>query len=189
MFANDFSFILYGGYQPFSANAPAPPPPTQFSVYEEFLQGPARTWVAGYTNMDIDAASNTNVYVGSGAGVNVRELNMSYYFSGLHSETWGLIKGPGVTIDPWIANVTSHQLISVDMSSQLSPVWKNVTTPATARPRVNPEMVFVPVGDNGVLIVVGGVLWPDWMTDSTGASPNATETTQSVSLPFTSRST
>ena len=70
------------------------------------------------------------------------------------------------------ANATSEQLISVDMSTETSPEWKNTTAGSPARARVNPEMVYVPVGKKGALVVVGGVLYPEWM------EPDPTESQQ-----------
>jgi len=78
------------------------------------------------------------------------------------------------------ANITSHQLVSVDMSDQLHFKWANETASSVARPRVDPEMVYVPVGDKGVLIVVGGVLWPDWMRGVDLAPPSKAQVNESV---------
>jgi len=86
MFANDYNFILYGGLQDYSESALGDLSSNQVPVYEEFLQGQTRTWSQGYSTADIQE-SGVNINVAAGAGVNVRELNTSYYFSGLHVRT------------------------------------------------------------------------------------------------------
>lgn len=62
-----------------------------------------------------------------------------------------------VTTDP---TTYSRDLISVDMTNQMQEVWTNKTVNSIVPGRASPEMVWVPVGKNGVLVVIGGVVDP-----------------------------
>lgn len=52
----------------------------------------------------------------------------------------------------------SAVLITADMSSPGSATWHNTTLPDSVQPRINPELVWLPVAEQGVLLAIGGVL-------------------------------
>ncbi|KAK6340825.1 hypothetical protein TWF696_009143 [Orbilia brochopaga] len=187
MAANDNSFWLYGGLIYESDSILAYPDANEVEVYDVYMQGPVRYWNQGWQNGR--ALSNgVTRYVAGGAGVNVRELNQTFYFSGARGEDWGEIRGPGVVRPQHNANVTSQQFITADLSDQARTSWTNTTLPSTVRPRVNGEIVYVPAGKLGALIVLGGVTTADWQPRSRGTQgSDAIQTAISTGPSFLSR--
>jgi hypothetical protein len=66
------------------------------------------------------------------------------------------------------------------MSTQQEEVWKNEPLGKTVPNRASPEMVWVPVGEKGVLVVIGGVVDPIFTNVNTTLDP--TSKANSVSL-------
>ena len=64
------------------------------------------------------------------------------------------------------ADVVSTTLISVDMSTQRSEKWANQTLPTSVPGRANPEIAWVPVSKQGVLIAMGGSVDPVFAYDT-----------------------
>lgn len=54
------------------------------------------------------------------------------------------------------AAVLSENLIVVDMSTMKDEVWKNITLPSKVRKRAFGELVWLPVGEKGTLVAIGG---------------------------------
>ncbi|EPS42680.1 hypothetical protein H072_3287 [Dactylellina haptotyla CBS 200.50] len=162
MAANDNSFWLYGGLLVDTDSIQSFPAADNIQVYDAYRQGPSRVWTQGFQT-GAALSNNVNRYVTAGAGVNVRELNTTYYFSGARNTNWTEIRGDGAVRERYRANVTSDQFISADLSDQVRTQWTNVTLDPVARPRVNAEMVYVPAGKLGVLVVLGGVSSADWL--------------------------
>ncbi|KAK4662256.1 uncharacterized protein QC763_701240 [Podospora pseudopauciseta] len=79
-----------------------------------------------------------------GAGVSIAARGEAYYYGGFHNN--GSV--PGWTGPPRASN----RLIKYDMDSN---AWSNVTGPDDVR-RAEGEMVFLPVGDAGMLVYFGG---------------------------------
>ena len=59
----------------------------------------------------------------------------------------------------------SKYLITADFSDQQNPHFTNTTLDTKVTPRVGASMVFLPVGEKGILVVIGGVSVydPIWM--------------------------
>lgn len=59
----------------------------------------------------------------------------------------------------------SKYLITADFSDQQNPQFTNVTLGTKVAPRAGASMVFLPVGEKGILVVIGGVSVydPIWM--------------------------
>ncbi|KAK6534555.1 hypothetical protein TWF281_005868 [Arthrobotrys megalospora] len=161
MAANDNSFWLYGGLLADTDSIQSYPAADNIQVYDVYRQGPDRIWKDGWQVGPV-LSNGVNRYVAGGAGVNVRELNTTYYFSGARNKNWGEIRGDGTVRARYSANVTSSQFVSADLTDQIRTKWTNTSLSAPARPRVNAEMVYVPAGKLGALIVVGGVTNADW---------------------------
>ncbi|KAJ6262368.1 hypothetical protein Dda_3176 [Drechslerella dactyloides] len=163
MAANDNSFWLYGGLIAETDSISLYPQRSEIQQYDVYQQGVPRDWRQGWQS---GKGLNDGIsrYVAGGAGVNVRETNQTFYFSGARNPTWGEIRGPGAVHLQYLANATSQQLISADLSDQQFTNWTNATLPSTVRPRVDGEMVYVPAGKRGALIVIGGVTSADWQS-------------------------
>ncbi|KAK6528893.1 hypothetical protein TWF694_004123 [Orbilia ellipsospora] len=165
MAANDNGFWLYGGLIRDTDSIQSYPDADNVEVYDVYEQGATRIWQQGWQTGSI-LSNNVNRNVAAGAGVNVRELNTTYYFSGARNQNWTEIRGDGVVRDQYRANVTSNQLITADLSDQVRTQWSNFTLSSPARPRINAEMVYLPAGKLGVLVVLGGVTSADWQAPS-----------------------
>lgn len=121
--------------------------------------------------VDRDGGNVTSRYIAYGGAANVPSENLAFYFSGLRSSTWGSISR--FTAD--LAS-TANTLISLDFGTQNQEVFTNYTLPDNVSGRAGPELVWVPVGEQGILVALGGVIDPAFST-----SVNATA---SVSLIF-----
>ena len=75
-------------------------------------------------------------------------------------------------------NELSNTLVMVDMAEQQQEKWTNETLPSDIPARAGAELAFVPVGEEGILVAIGGVTDPVW--DFRRLSNNQTAT--SVSL-------
>ncbi|KAK6507106.1 hypothetical protein TWF481_005555 [Arthrobotrys musiformis] len=164
MAANDNSFWLYGGLLADTDAIQSFPVDDSIQVYDVYRQGPERIWQQGWQVGPV-LSNDVNRYVAGGAGVNVRELNTTYYFSGARNKNWGEIRGPAPR-PRYSSNVTSSQFISADLSEQVRTQWANTTLPFPARPRVDAEMVYVPAGKLGALVVIGGVTKAEWQSEN-----------------------
>lgn len=94
-------------------------------------------------------------YITNGAGENIPSENMGYYLGGMRGTTWGPI-----TLDDASANTTADNLISVNMTNIQSLDWQNATLPTFVSPRAHAELVWVPTSEKGLLVVIGGVVYP-----------------------------
>lgn len=83
----------------------------------------------------------------------------------LQNSAWGQIKGPGAVLDQYRANATSRQFITADLDTQERTQWHNTTLPQYVRPRTSAELVYVPTGQHGTLVAIGGVTNAFWMDD------------------------
>jgi len=63
------------------------------------------------------------------------------------------------------AGALSNYLITADFSSQQIPTFTNTSIDSSIAPRAGASMVFLPVGTQGILVVLGGVsvFDPVWM--------------------------
>jgi hypothetical protein len=70
-------------------------------------------------------------------------------------------------------------MIGIDMTTQGKETWKNTTLPTTVPGRANAELVWVPVSEKGILVAIGGVLYPAYA--NVNQTNNASSTSISVS--------
>ncbi|KAK2589931.1 hypothetical protein QQS21_012394 [Conoideocrella luteorostrata] len=162
MLANDAEFYLYGGamfrnddlYQQPAANA--------VFGYRLYNYGPDKPLLPqGF--IDQPLSEPVTRYIAYGGAVNAPSENLAWYFSGLTSQTRGPIFKNGANESTLAMNV-SNTLISLDTTTQLSQKWYNTTLPNEVKGRANAEVVWIPVGKQGILVVIGGVVYPEWAT-------------------------
>jgi hypothetical protein len=159
MFANDYEWFTYGGLiQPTDAF------PTQegnkIAGYQQYPYGPPKQFAPSYVVKDL--TGNITRYITDGAAVSVPSENLGYYFGGLRSSVWGeILQSPGRN-DTLNADVNSVTMIEVNMAIQGSEVWSNLTLPTSVPGRASAEIVWVPIGDHGVLVAIGGVVNPSY---------------------------
>jgi hypothetical protein len=98
---------------------------------------------------------------------------MGYYFSGMRAADWGPIFNDGESAD-----TLANSFISVNMSVMREETWTNDTLPPSVPARANAEIAWIPAGENGVLVAIGGVIDPVSLTAA--QELNSSQTNASV---------
>ncbi|KAL1887572.1 hypothetical protein Sste5346_010125 [Sporothrix stenoceras] len=169
MLANDDEWFLYGGLLR-NTNLYSMPDSDSAQMYQIDQYGADKaTFRPGFFNVDLP--TDVTRYVAYGGAASAPSENKAWYFSGLRSPSWGPIYTVS-GVDSMTAINVSNTLITVDMATQNQETWTNVTLPPTVSGRANPELVWVPVGAQGILVAIGGVVDPQWVSIS-GISENA----------------
>lgn len=181
MFANDYEWYTYGGMLVLT-DAFSPPDEDSALSYQVYTDGtPGKQFIQGFEQIKLP--TNMTRYVTYGGAVSIPSENLGFYFSGYRAAGFGAIyDNPGRQNASYLANVTSQTLISVDMTSQTSSKWSNDSLPSTVPGRANPEIAWIPVSDQGILVAVGGVIDPTYA--SINQVNNASINIQSVSSSF-----
>ena len=162
MFANDGEFIMYGGIVALRG-AYEPPAGDRALLYEKYDYGaPGRQFNEQFRELKLE---NVTRYVTSGAGVSAPSENKGFYFSGMRAANFGPIFPPQTRAPNNVSNpnTLSNTLITVDMSTQLGETFTNATLPGDIPARAGGELAFVPVGKEGILVAIGGVVEPVWL--------------------------
>ena len=160
MLGNDDEWYLYGGLLK-QTQAFSDPPDNAVTAYQAYQYGVDKpAFRAGFLN-DVLPDGMTR-YLAYGGAANAPSENKAFYFSGLRSPSWGPIYTVGINSSLTAINV-SDTLITLDMTTQQDEKWKNVTLPDFIKGRANPELVWVPVGAQGILVALGGVVYPDFV--------------------------
>ncbi|KAK4099356.1 hypothetical protein N658DRAFT_487751 [Parathielavia hyrcaniae] len=176
LLANNEQFFLYGGLLQRTASV-SDPPGDSVLCYERHQYGPPRTFSPSFINKEL--GDNVTRYVAYGGAANAPSENLAWYFSGLRSPSGGPIytKG-GATASTSAVNVSNH-LITLDMAEQRDETFTNDTLPSDIPGRANPELVWVPVGSRGILVAIGGVVYPDFITVEGDSTDPEASTAQS----------
>ncbi|OIW28364.1 hypothetical protein CONLIGDRAFT_654659 [Coniochaeta ligniaria NRRL 30616] len=163
MLANDGEFFLYGGMLRNTA-AFVPPHPDDITSYQAYQYGIQKDgFLPGFVTDRLP--SGMTRYLAYGGAANAPSENKAWYFSGMRSPSWGEIFRPSSNQSLTASNV-SNTFITLDMSTQQQETWNNVTLPDSVTARANPELVWVPVGAQGLLVALGGVVFPEFTTSS-----------------------
>lgn len=161
MFANDYDWITYGGLYK-NTSAYSAQPENQIATYQRYPNGP-KTFASGFILEQLPTGMTR--YVTNGASVSIPSEGLGFYFGGLRSASSGpIFKDPSTSNIAVRANVQSTTLISVDLSNQGRETWSNDSLPTSVPGRANAELVWVPVGKRGVLVAIGGVIYPSFAT-------------------------
>ncbi|KAL1846166.1 hypothetical protein VTK73DRAFT_346 [Phialemonium thermophilum] len=173
MLANDDEWFLYGGMlrQTAAYAEPYPDDVTSFQAYQYGVQKDG--FRPGF--VDVRLPKPMTRYLAYGGAANAPSENLAWYFSGMHSPTWGEIFTPSLNESLTAVNV-SDTLILLNMTTQQQETWHNETLPTSIHGRANPELVWVPVGDRGILVALGGVVYPEFVTSARqSTNPEASE--------------
>ncbi|KAI0404594.1 hypothetical protein F4802DRAFT_615466 [Xylaria palmicola] len=163
MLANDHEFFLYGGLLK-NTMAYAPPDGDDVLTYQASNYGLVREgFRPGFLNDKLPG--DITRYVTYGGAANAPSENKAWYFGGSRSRLWGPIYQPSNNNSLNPLN-TSNTLITLDLGIQQSEKWTNDTLPNSVPSRANPSVVWVPVGEQGILVVLGGVTYPYYSTSS-----------------------
>lgn len=159
LLANDAQFFLYGGTilrNDAIYDAPDSDEVLSYQAYQYGANKPA--WAKGFKNAKL--GEDVTPYIAYGGAANAPSENKAWYFSGLTSSTHEVIYFNSNATTKAV-NV-SNSLIQVDMKEQLNEKWSNITLPDFIKGRAQAEVVWVPVGEQGILVVLGGVTYPEW---------------------------
>lgn len=180
MLANDAEFFLYGGALFRNDDLYDQPAADAVLAYQAFQYGTDKPlWQKGFHPAHLD--DGVTRYVASGAAVSAPSENKAWYFSGLTSPT----RGPVMSNNnrSTMAMNISNTLISLDMATQLEEKWSNSTLPDDIKGRSNAEAIWVPVGKQGILVVLGGVTYPEWATVTHKSEDVAASVSGSLCVP------
>jgi hypothetical protein len=157
LLANDDEFFLYGGLTFKSVGYDAPDGDDDLGYRAFWDGGEGSIFKPGWFSQKLSAGVTR--YVAFGGGVSVPSENKGYYFGGMQSKSRGPVYqvSGNATIDP---TIYSHRLITLDMTRQQGETWKNESIGTGIPDRASPEVAWVPVGLNGILVVMGGAVDP-----------------------------
>jgi len=160
MLGNDGEWFLYGGLLR-KTDAFAPPREDDVTGYQAYSYGVEKpSFRPGFLNARLDPGVTR--YVAYGGGASAPSENKAWYFSGMRAAGFGDIFTVSAN-DSLNANNVSNTLITLDMTTQQKEKWSNATLPDFIKGRANPELVWVPVGAQGILVALGGVVYPDFV--------------------------
>ncbi|KYK59234.1 Galactose oxidase/kelch, beta-propeller [Drechmeria coniospora] len=165
MLANDAEFYLYGGVytkNPELYINPAADSVLKYQAYQTYMPTDDKPrFHQGFQDAHLD--DGVTRYISYGAAANAPSENKAWYFSGMTSATHGPLYWAGGNASERAVNM-SNTLITLDMSTQMREKWSNSTLPVDIKARSAAEIVWVPVGKQGILVVLGGVTFPEWAT-------------------------
>ncbi|KAH6666293.1 hypothetical protein B0J14DRAFT_620459 [Halenospora varia] len=178
MFANDYEWYTYGGLLSYTDGFKLPAGDA-VAAYEVYASGPPKNFHPGF-RLDTVPTGMTR-YVTNGASVSVPSENLGFYFGGLRAQNFGeIIYQPSDDNASMRADIESTNLIQVDLSVQEKEVWGNSSLPSAVPGRANAELVWVPTSAKGILVAIGGVIFPSFAVDV--LKNNATSTAQSKAI-------
>ncbi len=160
MFANDYEFMLYGGL-PEISNIEDPQASNAVAAFDLYsVPVPGKKFIEGFNSETL--TSGITRYISNAASVSVPSENLGFSFAGARSASGGpiyyLTSNESVNAD-----TLSSTLIEVDMADQFLETWVNHTLPSSVPGRVDPEIVWIPVSEQGVLVAIGGVINPPYL--------------------------
>lgn len=180
LLGNNEEFFLYGGLLQRTASV-SDPPGDSVLCYEKYpYSAPKAAFDANFINKPL--GSNTTRYVAYGGAASAPSENLAWYFSGLRSASGRTIYTKAGANASTAAVHVSNTLITLDMKTQRSETFTNTTLPPEIPGRANPELVWVPVGKRGILVALGGVVYPDFVNATTAKSNNETASVSSPVL-------
>ncbi|KAF3062004.1 hypothetical protein GL218_03997 [Daldinia childiae] len=160
LLANDHEFFTYGGLIMLTSEKA---PDADASV--EYVASPYGAEKPGFnTGLRYrELPDGVTRYVTNGGAVSAPSENKAWYFGGYRSESFGPIYN-GAPSENVTASNTSNYLITLDMTTQTQETWDNTTLGQHTPSRADPSVVWVPVGEQGILVVMGGVTYPGYLT-------------------------
>ncbi|KAI1775321.1 hypothetical protein F4818DRAFT_46543 [Hypoxylon cercidicola] len=172
LLANDAEFYLYGGAM-LGLTGDSPPDGDELLGYRASQYGDdAQPFQQGFLNAKLPGGVTR--YVTYGGGVNAPSENKAWYFGGLRTQSWGQIYDH-LDNATYIPSNISNSFVELDMTTQQQEVWTNKTLPPGTPSRAGPSVVWVPVGEQGILVVLGGVTYPSFINASGTGSANPTQ--------------
>lgn len=134
----------------------ADPPPAEVILgYEAYDDSSSiEGWKPGFEQKSTN--DSVTRYVTNGAGVSVPSENLGFYFSGMRGPPGEMREGGNGS-----TYTTATSLITVNMTAMRNESWQNSSLPGNISGRANAEIVWLPVSESGILVVIGGVINPE----------------------------
>ncbi|KAJ2898299.1 hypothetical protein MKZ38_004024 [Zalerion maritima] len=159
MLANNHEWFTYGGLLT-KTDAFEPPDEDYVLGYLQSSYGVEKpNFKSGFLSDKLPEEMTR--YITYGGAVNAPSENKAWYFGGMVGDHGQEIFVPTGNEDTSPTN-HSDTLMLLDMGTQYSETWHNMSLPDDIKGRANPEVVWVPVGEQGILVVLGGVLYPEF---------------------------
>lgn len=172
LLANDEEIFLYGGAVFQDRDLHSSPPGDEVLQYQAYThRSDTPLWKPGFNTRRLP--DGVTRYIAYGGAASAPSENKAWYFSGLATPNRGPFSWNAAISPDAQASAPSNTLITLDMSNSSSEKWTNLTLPSHIRARANPELVWVPVGEQGILVALGGVVYPEWASPI-HVSPNQT---------------
>ncbi|KAJ5110348.1 hypothetical protein NUU61_001605 [Penicillium alfredii] len=132
------------------------PGPHDILVYQEYApETKVSSWKPGFFNSTLPKGITR--YITNGADVSIPSENLGFYFSGIHAKDWGPVAAYNGS-----AGTRAESMMAVKLGNGQDDIsWENITLPSAISGRANAELVWIPVSQQGVLAVVGGVVHPE----------------------------
>lgn len=111
-------------------------------------------------SMNQPLPDNFTDYITNGAYASSPEQHLGFWFSGMQSWNGGEILYNSLDGDNDHVSVASRTFFSVDTTNPSTPGFSNLNFPDWLAPRAEAGLVWLPYGDQGVLLVIGGVTTP-----------------------------
>lgn len=164
LLANDDEFFFYGGLPLGDSQQYAAPAKNDLLSYQAYQYGASKPlFEPGFHRLD-NLPQTVSQFVTYGGSANAPSENLAWYFSGETSQSGGSIfENFNDTTRP---SKISNYLITVNMTTQGSETWSNKTLQSPVKGRASPELVWVPVGAKGILVALGGVVFPNYANSS-----------------------
>lgn len=155
MFADNYELWTYGGL----ANVPGDTAPASDYIagYQVYEDQNILTPVLGPDSPGTVLTSPVTRYLTNGAGVNIPDEKLGFYFSG--------VSGSPAIYNSGFPQTLESSLLKVDMSTEGSPLWSQTSLGDNVQARADAQLVWIPVGTNGALIAIGGVISPEELFD------------------------
>jgi hypothetical protein len=159
LLASDDELFGFGGTTVKTDSGDAPDGDSVLGYMAYWSGAPDKVFSPGFVEDRLP--SDVSRYVTYGAGASAPSEGKAWYFSGMRTQSGGEMYFPSGngSLNP---SVMSTSLIQVDMSTQLAERWSNSSLPPWIPGRAGAEMVWVPRGEQGILVVLGGVINPVW---------------------------
>lgn len=152
MFADDYQFVTYGGLATFATQAVEPLAANYIYDYAVFEENASELPPAlGPT--DATLPDDLTRYVTNGAGVSAPSEHLGYYFGGVTSDP--------ATFDAGFPQEPSDGFIKVNMTNPDQLTWSTRRLPSKILTRVDAQLVWLPVSAQGILVTIGGVIYPE----------------------------
>lgn len=178
MLYNDAEFWMFGGNL-FQNKRLYDNPDEHWALgFQAYQYGPDKPlWGPGFVDAKL---GNVSRYITYGGAVSAPSENLAWYFPGMTSPSEGELTTVAYPNGSTTAQNVSTSMVTLDMATQSSEKWAYKTLPTSVKGRANPEVVWVPVGEQGILVVLGGVTYPEWAGVTT--SRKSENETASVSV-------